>query len=348
MANKKRKAVLAGCGGISKAWFEPLSQFEDVEVVGLVDINDDNIKEKIQKYNLSPAYIGPDLGDVIEKSGADTVFDCTTPESHKSMVTTALLRGCDVLGEKPMAETLEDAKEMVKTAKETGKIYAVMQNRRTIPRIKQFKELASKGVIGNVGTLNADFYLGPHFGGFREEMKHPLLVDMAIHSFDQARFISGKSAHSVYCHEWNPNGSWFSNGASAAAIFEMDDGLIFNYRGSWCARGLPTSWECQWRLIGDRGTLMWDGHSLLAGEYLPKTQTKRKFFDELEALEIPEQYENPYSNHGMMIREFLDALHSGRTPQTVCTDNIQSMAMVFAAVQSAESGKKIEIGAVNE
>ena len=40
-------------------------------------------------------------------------------------------------------------------------------------------------------------------------MESPLLLDMAIHTFDQARFITGADALSVYCHEFNPAGSWY-------------------------------------------------------------------------------------------------------------------------------------------
>ena len=39
----------------------------------------------------------------------------------------------------------------------------------------------------------------------------------------------------------------------------MGDGVIFNYRGSWCADGARTSWEAAWRIVGERGSLVWDG-----------------------------------------------------------------------------------------
>ena len=45
----------------------------------------------------------------------------------------------------------------------------------------------------------------------------------------------------------------------AVAIFEMTNGAVYTYRGSWCAEGLSTSWECDWRLIGSRGSALWDG-----------------------------------------------------------------------------------------
>ena len=60
------------------------------------------------------------------------------------------------------------------------------------------------GTLGPLTTLHSDFYIGAHFGGFREQMRHVLLLDMAIHTFDAARLLSGADPVAVYCQEWNP------------------------------------------------------------------------------------------------------------------------------------------------
>ena len=96
----------------------------------------------------------------------------------------------------------------------------------------------SSGAIGALTSVHADFFLAPHFGGFREEMDHVLLLDMAIHGFDALRCMTGLNASGVYCREWNPPHSWYRQGSSAAAIFELENGAVFVYRGSWCAQGL--------------------------------------------------------------------------------------------------------------
>ena len=68
--------------------------------------------------------------------------------------------------------------------------------------------------------------------------------------FDQARCMSGADALAVTCHEFNPAWSWYRHGAGASAIFEMADGLVFTYRGCWCASGRITEWPA--RLADDR------------------------------------------------------------------------------------------------
>lgn len=334
------RVVMAGCGGITRAWLNHASERTDLDFVGLVDLLPENAAKVQEQFNLSNARIGTDLAQMLDATGPDVVFDCTVPAAHKSVVLTALAHGCHVLGEKPLAESMADAQEMLAGAQASGKTYAVIQNRRYLDSIVRFREVIRAGQIGPLTTLNADFYLAPHFGGFRDEMEHVLLIDMAIHSFDQARYIADADPVSVYCHEWNPAGSWYAHGASAQCIFEMTNGLVFNYRGSWCAEGLQTAWACDWRAIGQKGTARWDGEDEIQVAALVGSEG---FFHETARLEPPATPALEFTNHAGVINEFVESLKSGTLPQTVCTDNIKSLAMVHAAIESAESGRKVAI-----
>ena len=172
-------------------------------------------------------------------------------------------------------------------------------------------------------------------------MDHVLLIDMSIHTFDQARFISGKDPVAVLAYEWNPPGSWYKHGASAVCIFEMSDGVVFNFRGSWCSEGFDTSWECDWRVIGETGTAKWDGGDQVKAEAIQKAEG---FISERNTIEVPAAEEIQYRGHEGLIRDFIDHIKGdGDLPQTVCTDNIKSLAMVFSAVESAEKGKRVLI-----
>ena len=336
---EKYRVVLAGCGGISRAWLDYAATAPDLEFVGLVDLYPEMARARQAQFGLEGAAIGDDLEAMLDRTQPDIVFDCTIPEAHTGVTLMALEHGCHVLGEKPMAGSMVDAKRMVDAADAADRTYAVIQNRRYLNDIVRYRNLVQSGKLGALTTLNADFYLGPRFGGFREEMDHVLLIDMAIHTFDQARLISGTDPVSVYCHEWNPAGSWYAHGASAMAIFEMSDGIVFNYRGSWCAQGLPTEWACDWRAIGTKGTATWDGEQEIAAEVVAGDEG---FFYEVEPVEAP-PVTLEQNGHAGVIHNFVESLKSGGTPQTICTDNIKSLAMVYAAVESAESGKKVEI-----
>ena len=103
---------------------------------------------------------------MLAETKPDLVFDCSVPQAHPEVTLTALANGCHVLGEKPMADSLANARKMVAAAQQAGKIYAVIQNRRYDPNVRRLKEFIKSSPLGPLTTLNSDFYLGAHFEGF--------------------------------------------------------------------------------------------------------------------------------------------------------------------------------------
>lgn len=333
----EHKIVVVGCGGMSNVWLDYAEQRTNAEVVGLVDVSIEAAKEMAERRNLTVPVFS-NLSQALEETDANLVFDVTIPAAHKQITTTALQANCHVFGEKPMAETLEDAKEVLRVTQQSEKKYAVMQNRRYLTQIRALENLLSTGTIGKVGSIHADFFLGPHFGGFRDLMDHPLILDMAIHTFDQARFISGADAVSVYCHEYNPPGSWYKGNASAICIFEMSDGSVFSYSGSWCAEGLHTSWEGDWRITGSKGSAKWDGINMPICEVIDTSQSA-DFISPFQMVEVSKNWKNREEHWGCL-DEMFASIEEGRPAETDSSDNIESMKMVFGAIESARSGKK--------
>ncbi|WP_019637048.1 Gfo/Idh/MocA family protein [Paenibacillus fonticola] len=342
--SKQHRIVVAGCGGMSNVWIKDLLKRDDALIVGLVDVYIGQAEKIRDAYGLDCG-VYTALAEAIADAEADLVIDVTIPDSHFEISTTAMQHGCHVFGEKPMASTMEQARKMIETADATGKSLSVMQNRRYDANIRALRELISSGTIGRPGMINADFFLGPHFGGFRDVMESPLILDMAIHTFDQARFIIGADPVSVYCHEFNPPGSWYKGNASAVCIYEMSDGSVFSYRGSWCAEGASTSWEADWRIIGEKGTAIWDGiqapyAEVLASELAADETAEKKFIRDTARVEAAMGWNGKLGHEGCLDEMFL-ALKEGRPAETDCRDNIHSMAMVLGAIESAKSGRKV-------
>lgn len=335
------KVVLAGCGSMSGAWLKAARTLPGVEIVGLVDIIEEAARKRAHEFDLPNASIGSDLRTILEQTQPDAVFNCTIPEAHFEVSMLALQSGCHVLSEKPLADSLEHARQIVDLAQQKGKIFSVIQNRRYDPHIRRVSAFLKTGTIGPFTTLNSDFYIGAHFGGFRDHMRHVLLLDMAIHTFDAARLLTGADPVAVYCKEWNPTGSWYDHDASAVAIFEMTNNIIYTYRGSWCANGLPTSWEANWRVQGQEGSLQWDGGEQMQAQVVAKTGD---FISRYRDVEIPAYNpQDAIGGHQGLIQEFVDCIKNGRTPETSGTDNIKSLAMVFGAIESATTGQRVPI-----
>jgi predicted dehydrogenase len=331
------RALIVGAGGMGRAWGRNLQNCEQTEVVGWVDIRPDAAAQAADELQLSGLHTGPDLNRAIAATKPDFVVDVTVPEAHRDVTLTTLAAGLPVLGEKPMAASMEQAREMVAASETAGRLYMVSQSRRYDARLAAYRDLIRQ-YVGALGILNSDFYIGAHFGGFRDEMPSPLLLDMAIHTLDAARYLCETDPVAVYCDEFNPAWSWYRGDVCATAIFEMTGGLRYTYRGSWCSEGLYTSWEAEWRAVGPNGTATWDGRGApIAAEVVERTgfhyRTEERQGHVVEA---------PAGIAGSL-RDFLHALETGATPMGECHDNIKSLAMVFAAIESAAAGQRIPV-----
>jgi len=340
-AMDKRRVVSVGCGIIANEWMKNALPRNDMEIVALVDIRKEAADAMAARYGMTcPTYT--DVATAIEQTAADLVFNLTIPASHFNVCTTALKYDCNVFSEKPMAATMSEAREMIRQVERSGKSFTVMQNRRFIPGIRAYRELVQSGTIGTLGYIGADFFIGAHFDGFRAVMDSPLVLDMAIHTFDQARFITGANPVSVYCQEFNPPGSWYKGNASAICIFEMTDGSVFCYRGSWCAEGVPTSWEASWRVTGSLGTAIWDGDNAPYAEVVAPGEHQGEFIREYKRIVSDVTWAGNHGHQGCL-DEMFAALKEGRPAETDCRDNIYSVAMVLGAAESARTGIKIDL-----
>ena len=333
----RRKALIVGAGGMGRAWGKNLAACDEVAVVGWVDIRAEAAERAAAEQGFEGIHTGADLERALAQVRPDFVVDVTVPEAHHDVTLAALAAGVPVLGEKPMAASMAQARAMVAASERAGKLYMVSQSRRYDAKLHAMRRLIVEQ-IGQLGILNSDFYIGAHFGGFRDEMASPLILDMAIHTLDAARFLSGADPVAVYCEEFNPPWSWYRGDASATAIFEMSGGLRYTYRGSWCSEGRHTSWEAEWRAVGHHGTATWDGHAAPVAEVVVGPGG---FHAQLEPRAV-EVVDAPGGIAGSL-RDFLRALETGTTPMGECHDNIRSLAMVFSAIESSASRQRIAV-----
>src|SRR5699024_11279714 len=89
---------------------------------------------------------------------------------------------------------------------------------------------------------------------YRRTQQHRLLRDMCIHAFDTARYIMDAHPVAVTARGAQPEWSVYEHDATVTATFEMCDGSLFVYNGTWNARGLPTYWNSEWRIGAQQGS----------------------------------------------------------------------------------------------
>ncbi|HLT68443.1 MAG TPA: Gfo/Idh/MocA family oxidoreductase [Microbacterium sp.] len=324
------RLVQVGAGGMGRAWLRTIAADPDVELVGLVDLDLDTARRALAEEGiLGDVALGTSVASVAAETDADAVVNVTVPVAHLPVNLEALAAGLPVLCEKPAAPTLGEAYRQAAAAERHGQLLMISQSRRYYAALDAAR--AHLREIGPISRVSTRFAKGPHFGGFREEMDHVLLVDMAIHQFDAARSLIGTAPLAVYCEEANPDWSWYAGAADAHAIFEFSGGARYVFTGSWIARGEETSWNGDWIVDGEHGSVSWDGER---GVRVTRTGA------EPEPLEIPTGVPEEIAGS---LREFVGALRSGKAPSNTAGENLLSLAMVFAATRSAETSERVSI-----
>ncbi|MDQ4138787.1 MAG: Gfo/Idh/MocA family oxidoreductase [Actinomycetota bacterium] len=328
------RVLLVGAGEMGKRWLETVRQSPDTELVGLVDLDLGAAQEALRVAGAPEVPVGTRVADLAGHSRAQAVINVTVPQAHHAVTTEALFHGLPVLSEKPLAPTVSQGLSLAAAAEATGQLLMVSQSRRYYRRLAEFKR--SVAALGRVGLVTTEFFKAPHFGGFRDEMEHPLLVDMAIHPFDVARYLLDAEPVAVYCEEFNPSWSWYAGAAAATAVFELTGGIRYVYTGSWCSDGLQTSWNGSWRVSGEAGTVIWEGEDepradIVTGKALP--------------IDVPSGPDTPEDIAGSLA-EFVASLRTGTLPSGVAHRNLLSLAMVEAAVTSAETKRRVAIADV--
>ena len=326
--------VVVGAGGMGRAWISTVLASDAAHLVGVVDVLEGAaqraVADIVPEARRAGVVTGTDAVDVARRSGAEAVIDVTIPAAHHAVTADALHAGFPVLGEKPCAATLAEALSLAGHAESTGKLFMVSQSRRNNPHLHEARRLADE--LGGAGIVDTRFYKAPRFGGFRDEMEHPLIVDMAIHAFDAGRVLIDGMPVSVTATSYNPPWSWYAGDAAATATIAYDSGAVHTFSGSWCAPGEETSWNGDWSLSCARGTVAWDG------EMPPTAQPEGGEPVVGRAPEPDARWELAAS-----LAEFCAALRGGPVPASEVHGNAWTQAIVEAAVRSADAGHRVDL-----
>ena len=164
-------------------------------------------RSQAEEFGLVDAVVGTDAGDVIDRTKPDIVFDVVVPAARRDLAMTVFGRGCHLLTEKPMADSLAHAEEIIAAGRASGRLHAVVQNRRYHPVVRRIRRFLEFG-----GDRRADqpplrllhraaFRRLPRGDGSRPSPRHgdPHLRRGALHG------RPGHRPRSI-CAEWEPAG----------------------------------------------------------------------------------------------------------------------------------------------
>jgi predicted dehydrogenase len=339
----KLRVIQIGVGSWGFSWIEKILASDGIELVGVIDINDKVLEIVSERYGLNSSICFRSLKEAVESVKADAALIIVPPHLHKAVTIEALNFGLHCLIEKPLAEEMSDAIEMVNTAEKVNKIIMVSQNYRFKRAPQTVKNVIERKFLGEIGTVYINFQKSPKFTGFRTEMFEPLITDMSVHHFDQIRGILQLNPIRIKATSWNTKWSWFKGNPVASVLFEMDNGAFISYNGSWVSRGWETTWDGDWRIQGENGEIHWTDNKVILSPndiFLSVFQDgaieqNGKLVFDLVKMENEERMAT--------ISEFVSSIKENRQPETSGKDNLYSLAMVLGAKYAAKTGETVEV-----
>lgn len=336
--------VQLGLGGWGRNWVEEVTRATPgVEPVAWVEPDPATRERAIAQLDLPEERVFAALDEALAAVPADAALAAVPLAVHGAATREALAAGLHVLVEKPFTDDLAEARALIAFARERQRILMVNQNYRWFPAPQQARALLADGAIGRPLACYLDFHF--LFGsGYRYFfLDEPLLSDMAIHHFDGLRYVLGDEPESVSCDSWSEPDTPFKGRPAALATIRFAGGVIASYRGSWISRGPTTPYGGHWRIDGTQGTIELTFRGAFENRDEIDRLTLYRPERQPEQVRLPAM---PCKDRTGALAAFARWVADGRPPAGVSSaeDNLNSLALTFAAIRSARaSGRPVAI-----
>ncbi len=287
------------------------------------------------------------LEAALERVEFSAVLITTDPQSHIAVVNEALAAGKHVLTEKPFALSVPEALHAVALADQRGLTLMVSQNYRFFPAVRAVQSITRQNRFGELLHIDLDFRRhsppSPDGATGHRAWYQPLLMDMSIHHFDLLRAIIPAEPSTIYCRTYNPLWADYIDPPEGSATIDFGDGLMVNYRGSWLHPGKKTHWAGEWRMEFEQGEIWWtsrgDVHTAADDEvWLFDHYAKRTSID-LPHVE--------FVDRAGALDAFVTALSKGLQPESSGRENIGSLVLAHAAVDSASKREPVAVPSIS-
>ncbi len=182
------KIAVIGTGLMGKNHVRVLKNIPEVNEVIISDTNRKILEEASKQFGISKSY--QNHIEMLEKEKPDGVIVATPPISHKKNVLDAIRYEANVLVEKPIAHTIEDAEEMIEDAEKKDIIFTVGHIERFNPVVTKIKDFINNDLLSNIYLINTR-----RIGPFPKRLlgkAEGVLVDLAVHDFDIISYLGGK------------------------------------------------------------------------------------------------------------------------------------------------------------
>ncbi len=359
-SGRKVKIGIIGTGWIAGSHAEEYLKMDDVEIVALADLVPGKAEAFAKKFGIENCrFYSSDLELIENEKDLDGVSICTYNCQHAPCAIHALDAGINVMLEKPFTVTLDEAVEVMRAEKRSGKILTIGFQPRMSENMQMIKKIVQSGELGKIYYIQAG-------GGRRRGIPTPFgttfiekgtggigsVGDIGTYSLDmllgavgypKPLTVSGYTSayfgkdpgyypgHPEYAEK-------FGVDDFAAAFVRLEGDIILDFRISW-AMNMDTSGDAL--ILGTKGGLRIPSTDCWNGEFdKPLTIYKTLCNEEIE-------YKVPLKPAGELffkkLRSFVDAIQTGGKATVPSSEIVINQAIIDGIVKSAECGREISI-----
>ena len=361
--SRKLKIGIIGTGWIAESHILSYKKMPDVEIVAAADLIPGKAEAFMKKFGVEGVRFYPSHKELIDNEELDGVSVCTYNTAHKEPTIYALEHGVNVLLEKPFTVTLDEAIEVCRAEKKSGKILTIGFQPRNDANMKMIKRIVDSGVLGKIYYIQTG-------GGRRRGIPNSTFIekstggigalgdigcyslDMVLNAIGYPRPLTVTGYTSAYFgrseryqspdafHTAAQNAARFDVDDFAAAFIRLEGDVVLDFRISW-AMHLDTPGDTL--ILGTEGALR-----------IPSTECwngtvggPMKLYTDVAGLQtVTELPIIPDEGPGLFdrkIRSFLDAIESGGPAPVPSSQILYNQAIIDAIARSAEAGREVEV-----
>lgn len=355
-SERRLKVGIIGTGWIAEAHIESYLEMDDVDIVAMADLIPGKAEKFAARYGVEGVHFYPSHKELLDNEQLDAVSVCTYNMTHAECTIYALEKGVNVLLEKPMCVTTEEAVAICKAEKKSGKILSIGFQPRLDDNMKMVKKIVQSGELGEIYYIQTG-------GGRRRGVPNSTFIekktagigamgDIGCYSLDMVLNAIGYpkpltvSGYTSAFFGANPlynnpaDAARFNVEDFAAAFVRLEGGIILDFRISW-AMHLDTPGDTV--ILGKKGALRipstecWNGS--IGG---PMTIYHDMAGNKVET-KIPECENKGKGLFYKKVRSFLDAVLEGGEAPVPSSQILYNQVIIDYIVKSAELGKELEV-----
>jgi predicted dehydrogenase len=323
---------MIGCGGISATHLEAYKKAR-YRVVAFVDLERPRAEQARDAF-YPRADVYDTTEDLLARDDIEIVDITPHPEHRAPLVAAAIKAGKHILSQKPFVTDLAVGRKLVAAAKRKGVKLAVNQNGRWASHVSYARQAIAAGLLGEINNVDLSVHWDHNvFAGTPfDQVHHLMLFDFGIHWFDMVHcYLGGQKPKSVYASTCHTLSQRTIPPLSAHAVVEVPHAqasLLFRGDSVYASQDRTV-------LVGTKGTLISVGPNINEphvtlytneGVAIPKLTTQW----------FPDGFDGAMS-------ELITAIEDDREPYNSAADNLKSLALCFAALKSADTGKPVRV-----